>query len=242
MSNTQFIAHDETPRTFASKKGATAAIKRDLKKHDEAHGDILYETGFDVKATGDQFGVILFCDLTAPAAKKLVGPELHGYVIEPQLKEEPVKKSVITKVVNALKKVTRRKGQVSVLPTAPLVACRVGSKQQAIIDMLARDNVWDQKMMVMEVNPKDPNGDEIEVHRGMFSLVGGATLDELRTVCIKKDGVTPWDDNSIRSALYYDLKDKGYGTTTRFVNDVPTYTLVLPVGIAEPLAAKASKS
>ena len=75
----------------------------------------------------------------------------------------------------------------------------------------------------------------------MLNREDGATLADLRTVCIKKDGGT-WDDNSIRSALYYDLKDKGYGTRTEFRDDVPTYFLVLPVGIGAPLAAKASKS
>ncbi len=232
---TQFIAHQDDPRTFADKKGATKAIKRDLAKHFEAHGDVLYDTGFDVKPSGDRFGVVIYCDLTAKSAKKLVGPELTGYVIEPELKEEPVKKSKPaaqpkpTTTADAPKKASRRKGQVSVAPTLySLVQCRAGSKQQAIIDMLSRDNVWDQPFL-------NDEGEQI----GTFSLVGGATLDELRTVCIKKDGVTPWDDNSIRSALYYDLKDKGYGTSTQFVDGVPTYSLVLPMGVDAPLAAKA---
>tara|TARA_R110000787_G_scaffold213115_2_gene322704 strand:+ start:3959 stop:4609 length:651 start_codon:yes stop_codon:yes gene_type:complete len=216
MTN-QFIAHSDTPRTFASKKGATAAIKRDMQKHDEAHGDVLLETGFEVLPSGDAFGVVIFCDLTATTAQKLVGPELHGYVIEPQLKDEPVRTPVNVrdgkpahKDDYPATKTSRRKGQISVEPTAPLIHCRVGSKQQAIIDMLAREQ--------------------------------GATLDDLRAVCIKKDGVTAWDDNSIRSALYYDLKDKGYGTRTEFAGDVPSYFLVLPEGIDAPLEAKATKS
>jgi len=205
MTN-QFIAHAETPRTFASKKGANAAIKRDLSKHWDAHGDVLSDTGFDVKESGDQFGVVLYCDLTAASAQKLVGPELHGYVIEPQLKEEPVKANAPTTTAAAPAKTSRRKGQISVDPAAPLVQCRVGSKQQAIIDMLNRDQ--------------------------------GATIADLRTVCIKKSGGV-WDDNSIRSALYYDLKDKGYGTRTEFNDDVASYFLVLPEGFDAPLPAKA---
>lgn len=204
---TQFIAHNDTPRTFANKKGATAAIKRDLTKHGDVHGDILFETGYDVKPAGERFGVILYCDLTDASAKKLVGTELTGYVIEPQLKEEPVKSKPTP--TDAPKKASRRKGQISVEPTAPLVHCRVGSKQQAIVDMLARPE--------------------------------GATLADLRTVCVKKAGGT-WDDNSIRSALYYDLKDKGYGTRTEFQEDVAHYFLVLPEGVDAPLTPKAPKS
>ena len=217
---TQFIAHADAPRTFASKKGATAAIKRDLKKHDETHGDILFPTGFEVKPSGDAFGVIVFCDLTPTTAKKTVGPELHGYVIEPTMKDEPVKaaptntrdgKPAHKDDYPAAEKTTRRKGQITVSPTEfALVPCRVGSKQQTIIDMLVREQ--------------------------------GATLEDLRTVCIKKDGVTPWDYNSIRSALYYDLKDKGYGTRTEFKAGTAHYFLVLPKGVDAPLSPTPSKS
>jgi len=207
MTNaTQFIAHADEPRTFADKKGATKAIKRDLAKHDEVHGDILFETGFDVKESGDRFGVVIYCDLTEDAARKLVGNELAGYVIEPQLKAEPAPKPA---PATPAAKPARRKGQVNVDPTSPLLHCRAGSKQQAIVDKLKAE--------------------------------GGASLDDLRKVCVKKDG-TPWDDNSIRSALYYDIKDKGYGVRTEFTDEVPTYFLVLPEGYDAPLEAKAPKS
>ena len=115
-----------------------------------------------------------------------------------------MKKAAPKKPADDKPKKTRRKGQVAVEPQAPLIQCRAGSKQQAIIDMLAN----------------------------------GATLDMLRTVCIKRDGVTPWDDNSIRSALYYDIKDKGYGVRTEFTDDAPTYFLVLPEGVDEAMAPK----
>lgn len=238
---TQFIAHADEPRTFADKKGATKAIKRDLAKHFDAHGDTLYDTGFEAKQTADgRFGVVVFCDLTPASAKKLVGPELTGYVIEPELKEEPKKKAAApapAKTDEPKKTGSRRKGQVSVAPAAPLLQCREGSKQQAIIDALATDNVWDTEMEFF------PKGDAHQAVIGMGSVVGGATLDDLRKVCLKKDGVTPWDDNSIRSALYYDLKDKGYGTSTRFDEDgTPIYSLVLPQGVEAPLAPKAPKS
>lgn len=72
-------------------------------------------------------------------------------------------------------------------------------------------------------------------------LVGGATLDMLRTVCTKADG-TVWDDNSIRSALYYDVHQKGYGVRTTWEGDVATYWLILPAGVKEPLPARTAKS
>lgn len=232
---TQFIAHAEEPRTFANKKGATAAIKRDLDKHWQNHGDVLFETGFDVRPAGDRFGVVLFCDLTDSSAHELVGTELSGYVIEPQLKEEPVKKAAPAKPASPKK--SRRKGQISVAPMAPLIPCREGSKQQAIIDALATDNVWDQPIEYY------PNGEDEPPVAGMSSIVGGATLEDLSKVCIKNDGVTPWEDNSIRSAMYYDLKDKGYGTRTLVdENGVHYYTLVLPEGYDAPLPPKKSKS
>jgi len=233
MTNSQFIAHAEKPRTFASAKGAKAAVRRDLGKHWDVHGDVLFDTGFDVKPAGDSFGVVIYCDLTPPAAKKLVGSELHGYVIEPQRKEETVKRTETTGTPEP-KKTSRRKGQVSVAPTTyNLIQCRAGSKQQRIVDVLASGAVWDT---LMTFETKDG------LVEGMASKVGGATMDDLRRVCIRKDGVTPWDDNSIRSALYYDLKDKGYGTSTRFENGEPVYSLVLPMGVDEPLPPKAPKS
>lgn len=213
---TQFIAHATAPRTFADKKGATKAIKRDLNAHFEKHGDVLFNTGFEVKPTdGDRFGVVLFLDLTPTNAQKLVGKELEGYVIEPALKEDPAKIEPAAPVeakpepkAKSSKepaKGSRRKGQITVEPSVPLLACRAGSKQQAIIETLARE--------------------------------GGATLEDLRKVCLKSDG-TPWDDNSIRSAMYFDLELKGYGTTTRFENDVAIYTLVLPEGYTTFLPPK----
>lgn len=207
---TQFIAHADAPRTFADKKGATKAIKRDLEKTSTD----LNVTGYDVKeAMEGRFGVVVYVDLTPTEAQKLVGKELEGYVIEPSLQEpakvEPVKADKPVKPTKAPKAPAtgaRRKGQITVAPTAPLIACRPGSKQQAIIETLARE--------------------------------GGATLEDLRKVCLKADG-TPWDDNSIRSAMYYDLEQKGYGTDTRFEGDVAIYSLVLPKGYTTFLPPKA---
>lgn len=203
----QFIAHADQPRTFADAKGAKKAIKRDLGKHWDAHGDVLYETGTEAKQTPNgRFGVVVFVDLTPEEAQRLVGPELEGYVIEPQLKSEPKPKATPAPKANAPKK-SRRNGEINVEPQAPLVAARVGSKQQAIIDLLTK----------------------------------GCTLDDLREVCVKRDG-TPWDDNSIRSALYYDVKFKGYGVRTEWDGDTPTYHIVLPEGYEAPLDAKPRKS
>lgn len=203
----QFIAHAETPRTFADKKAANKAIKRDLNKHFDAHGDVLYDTGVEAKQTPDgRFGVVVFVDLTPTEAQKLVGPELEGYVIEPQLKEEQKTKQKAAPKSDAPKK-SRRAGEINVDPISPLIPARAGSKQQAIIDCLTK----------------------------------GATMDDLRTVCVRKDG-TMWDDNSIRSALYYDVKQKGYGVRTEWNDDEPTYHIVLPEGYDEPLSAKKPKS
>lgn len=73
------------------------------------------------------------------------------------------------------------------------------------------------------------------------ALVKGCTMDDLRKICVRKDG-TIWDDNSIRSALYYDVKQKGYGVRTTWEGDVATYHVVLPEGYTAPLAAKTAKS
>lgn len=233
MTN-QFIAHADAPRTFADKKGATKAIKRDLDKHWSTHGDVLYETGFDVKPTGDRFGVVVYVDLTPDAATKLVGPELSGYVIEPQLKDEPKPKAAAPAV--AKKQPGKRKtGEINVAPMDSAIPARAGSKQQAIIDLLATDCVWDG------VKDFFPKGTAHKAVQGRVSKVGGCTLEDLRTVCVKKDG-TPWDDNSIRSGLYYDVKQKGYGVTTRVVDNVAYYMLALPMAIEAPLPARTPKT
>ena len=230
----QFIAHAEEPRTFADKKGATKAIKRDLLKHDEAHGDVLLETGFEAKQTQDgRYGVVLFCDITPEAAKKLVGPELAGYVIQPELTEEPVNKTPTAAAPKAPAK--RKPGIITVCPMDSLIQARAGSKQQAIIDLLATDNVWDTEREFF------PDGEAHAAVVGITSLVGGCTMDDLRAVCVKKDG-TPWDDNSIRSGLYYDVKLKGYGVTTRIEGDVAYYMLVLPKGYEQPMPARTPKT
>lgn len=207
---TQFIAHAAEPRTFSDKKGATKAIKRDLLKHHETHGDVLFDTGFDVKEAAEgRFGVVVYVDLTPTAAQKIVGKELEGYVIEASLKDEaaPVKKASDKPAKEKAPAKKRKSGEVNVEPMKTLVAARAGSKQDQIITL----------------------------------LLGGATLDMLRTVCTKADG-TVWDDNSIRSALYYDVHQKGYGVRTTWEGDVATYWLVLPAGIKAPLPARTAKS
>lgn len=201
---TTFIAHAAEPRTFADKKGAAKAIKRDLGAHFDAHGDILFDTGTEITQTPEgRFGVTVFLDLTPTDARRLVGTELTGYTIKPELKEvEAPKPPKAEKTASS-----RKSGEVNVDPTSPLIPCRAGSKQQAIIDALAR----------------------------------GCTMDDLREICVRKDG-TIWDDNSIRSALYYDVKQKGYGVRTTWNGDVPTYHLVLPAGYDAPLPVKTAKS
>lgn len=231
---TQFIAHAEEMRTFADKKGATKAIKRDLNKHYDTHGENLFMTDFEVKEFGDsgRYGVLVLCDLTPDEAKSNVSDLLSGYVIEPQLKpEKPVK----TETSNS----SRRKGQVNVEPTSPLLACRAASKQQAIVNALAKDCVFDHEIEIVQ------EGKAHVALKGLTSKVGGASMSDLRKVCVRKDG-TAWDDNSIRSALYYDIKDKGYGVRTLWDGDDSKedarYVLVLPEGYDAPLPSKAPKS
>lgn len=202
-----FIAHATEPRTFADKKGAAKAIKRDLGAHFDAHGDILFDTGTEIVQMPDgRFGVKVFLDLTPTDAQRLVGPELTGYTIQPELKEatkaKPEKPAKAEKAPSS-----RKSGEVNVDPTSPLIPCRAGSKQQQLVDALTR----------------------------------GCTMDDLRAICVRKDG-TVWDDNSIRSALYYDVKQKGYGVRTTWDGDEAVYHIVLPEGYDAPLPAKTSKS
>lgn len=204
---TNFIAHATELRTFADKKGAAKAIKRDLGAHFDAHGDVLFDTGTEIVQTADgRFGVTVFLDLTPTDAKRLVGTELTGYMIQPDLKEaaqpKPEKPAKAEKAPSS-----RKSGEVNVDPTSPLIPCRAGSKQQMLVDALAK----------------------------------GCTMDDLREICVRKDG-SIWDDNSIRSALYYDVKQKGYGVRTTWEGDVATYHIVLPAGYDAPLPAKTPKS
>lgn len=48
-------------------------------------------------------------------------------------------------------------------------------------------------------------------------LADGATMGDLRRVCVRRDGRV-WDDNSIRSGCYYDVANKGYGVRTEWLN------------------------
>ena len=230
---TQFIAHTTEPRTFSDKKGATKAIKRDLLKHQETHGDVLADTGFDVKeAIEGRFGVVVYVDLTPSAAQKLVGKELEGYVIEANLPEAaPVKKSDKKEGAPKPAPKKRKSGEVNVQPMKTLIAARSGSKQDQIITLLAAGCVWDQ-----------PVFDELtEKLTGYASLVGGCTLEALRRVCVKADGAI-WDDNSIRSALYYDVHQKGYGVRTAWEGDVARYSIILPDGVKVVMPARKAKS
>lgn len=233
MTNPQFIAHAAEPRTFSDKKGATKAVKRDLGKHFDVHGDILFDTGFDVKPAGDRFGVVVYVDLTPDEATKKVGPELSGYVIEPQLKAEPKPKAAPVEKKQAGK---RKTGEINVAPMDKLIAARAGSKQQAIIDMLAKDCVWDETKTFF------PKGEHHVGVVGRVSKVGGCTLEDLRTICVKKETGEAWDDNSIRSGLYFDVKQKGYGVTTRIVDNVAYYMLALPEAYTAPMPARTPKT
>ena len=214
----QFIAHTTDPKTFAHKKGAVAAIKRDLNKHFDTHGDVLFDTGYDVKPAGDdRFGVVLYVDLTPAEAQEKVGPELEGYVIEPQLKEEPkvAEPKSDDKPANKPKRakpmpkpegeyteeyVTSKSRNINIQPSGlPLIPGRHGSKQQLALDLLARDE--------------------------------GASLWELVVALRRNDGNLPKPE-TLTAGLYHHFPQKGYGiSTTQDVNGVHRYHLVYPAGI-----------
>ncbi len=199
-------------RTFADKKGALKAVKRD------ANGLPQEVSILDVSAEqeGDRWVAVVELDHAPSEQNKLDLTAINGFRAVFSRKEEPAApKPVVTPTAP---KGSRRKGQITVAPTAPLIQCRDGSKQQAIIEALATGCVFDQPVT-------DANGKLL----GHGSLVGGASMTDLRKVCVKGDG-TPWDDNSIRSSMYFDLELKGYGTSTRFVDGEPIYTLRLPLG------------
>ncbi|ARB06135.1 hypothetical protein FDH38_gp081 [Dinoroseobacter phage vB_DshS-R5C] len=212
----QFIAHTDEPKTFAHKKGATAAIKRDLNKHHDAYGDVLYDTGFDVKPTGDRFGVVVYVDLTPTQAQELVGPELSGYVIEPQLKEDDPKVNAKTDEPSDTKTdepstPKRVKGRVEIEPSGlNLVPARHGSKQQQIIEMLARPE--------------------------------GASIDEMVADLARRDG-SNWKPQSLMAGLYHHFPHKGYGiTTTEGDNGEYRYHLVYPEGVTTFAAPRRPQS
>ncbi|UXO93765.1 hypothetical protein Pan1_50 [Pseudanabaena phage Pan1] len=183
-------------RTFSDKKGAMKAAKRDAAGLPEA----VVLGALDAIQTGDRWSVVV--ELEHAPSDILDLEAIDGFQVK-FLREDP---KVTTRLAKPAPKV-RKSGAINVDPTSPLIQCRVGSKQQMLIDALAK----------------------------------GCTMDELREICVRKDGTT-WDDNSIRSGLYYDVKQKGYGVRTSWNGDVATYHLVLPKGYEAPLPPKAPSS
>lgn len=200
-------------RTFADKKGAMKAGKRDCANLPD-NVILLDIQPFDCAHDG-RVGVEVTLDHLK--TDKLDLSAIEGFRIEYAGKpvEKPAPKPR-EKAAPAEPKPKRKSGEVNVaplkateLPGGKLIAARAGSKQQLIIDMLARSQ--------------------------------GASLIELRTVCVKPDG-SPWDDNSIRSALYYDVHQKGYGVRTEWQDENAQYFIVLPEGITEMPAGRTPKS
>lgn len=213
MTNT-FINGD-TVRTFADKKGAAKAIKRDLNKHADAHGD-LFVTAIDYEQANEgRWGVLVSVDMTATEIRKVLGDELAGYGFKAEgVDAKPVaapvaaKKPETSKTPAASDDTKQRKGSIEIIPVGfKPIAARFGSKQQALIELLQK----------------------------------GATMDDFREVCVKGDG-TPWTDASIRSAMYYDVREKGYGVRTEWNDETPKYFLVLPEGFDAPLEARKPQS
>lgn len=71
------------------------------------------------------------------------------------------------------------------------------------------------------------------------ALREGATLVDLRSVCVRRDGTGSWPDSTIISALYHDVKKKGYGIRTEAGDDAEAhrYFLIEPETTAEVEAA-----
>lgn len=82
---------------------------------------------------------------------------------------------------------------------APL-ACREGSKQAMLVDLLSKES--------------------------------GATMSELLRGL--SGGNRPWTEASVRSGFGWDLKQKGYGVHSVFVDGVEVFHLVVPKGYAIP--------
>ena len=62
-------------------------------------------------------------------------------------------------------------------------------------------------------------------------LAKGATLAELVAA------LEPWSASSVKSGLYWDVRQKGYGVRTETADDgTQRYHLVLPKGVEAPLA------
>lgn len=184
-------------RTFTDRKGATKAAKRDASKLPTT----ILIADIEYPQIDDRFGVRVILDHAPSEVNAADLLPVEGFEVVFAQKDAPAPKAPTATAKS------RKAGEVNVEPTAPLLQCRAGSKQQQIVDL----------------------------------LVKGATMDDLRSVCVRKDG-TIWDDNSIRSALYYDIKQKGYGVRTEFVDGEAVYHVVLPAGYEAALAPKAPKS
>lgn len=211
-------------RTFADKKGAMKAIKRDAAALPEqvilldltAHESTEVPGRFYATAHLDHLDTEVL-DLTALAGFNV---SFEGLPVAPV---KPAKK--------------RKSGEVNVNPLKTLLAARSTSKQQAMIDLLAAGCVWDQPHYITEEGPDGLVATLI----GYSSLAGGCKMEDLRKVCVKSDGTT-WEDGSIRSALYYDVRQKGYGILTIYEGDDAWYSLILPVGCNAPLPPRVVKS
>ena len=59
----------------------------------------------------------------------------------------------------------------------------------------------------------------------------GVSLEEIKKIAVKKDGITPWSDISIAGIFYMHLYRKGIGTKTN--KETKTYHIVLPEGVSE---------
>lgn len=100
----------------------------------------------------------------------------------------------------------RRSKGVNLQPLSRVVACRAGSKQAALVDILSR-----------------PQGATFDELKQAMSLEAFPNLK-------------PWTDVTTKSSLNWDVHSvKGYGICTSKRGDVDCYHLVLPAGMSAPL-------
>lgn len=69
-----------------------------------------------------------------------------------------------------------------------------------------------------------------------LALLKGATIDDMRAICMKADGKTQWSANATRAALTTFQVNNGYGVEERNEDGVSRFFLILPKGMESPVA------
>jgi len=207
----QFIAHADKPRTFADRKGALRALERDMAKF-TAHAD-----NPDIFSTGTQI-------TKTPDGR-------FGVVIFCDLTPSEAKAKVGPELTGFVIQAD--------YDEKPGTSKRTGEEGKPKRATGHRRNRGE--VSTTPTAPLHPCREDSKQQKILDLLVRGATMADLRRVCVKRDG-EPWSDDSIRSALYYDMKQKGYGVRTTWIGEFPMYRIVLPEGYEVPVAPRKPKS